>query len=102
MKRSKQPKNLLVVSVLLAVMINSIFYTNQAVAATGESTRKDALNQNSDKNSNDIHDGFNNSKSNNNNNDTKQNEMSIQICHRSHPCNPVSQKGICSKIDLCI
>jgi competence protein ComGC len=88
MKRSKQLKNLLVVSILLAVMINSIFYTSQAVAATGESTRKDALSQNSDKNSNNIHDGFNNSKSNNNNNNnhTKPNEMSIQICDKSHPC----------------
>jgi hypothetical protein len=93
MKRSKQLKNLLVVSILLAVMINSIFYTSQAVAATGESIRKDALSQNSDKNSNNIHDGFNNSKSNNNNNDTKQNEMSIQICDKSHPCKSSQSKG---------
>ena len=93
MKRSKQLKNLLVVSILLAVMINSIFYTSQAVAATGESTRKDALSQNSDKNSNNIHDGFNNSKSNNNNNDTKPNEMSIQICDKSHPCKSSQSKG---------
>jgi competence protein ComGC len=93
MKRSKQLKNLLVVSILLAVMINSIFYTSQAVAATGESTRKDALSQNSDKNSNNIHDGFNNSKSNNNNNDTKPNEMSIQICDKSHPCKSRQSKG---------
>ena len=94
MKRSKQLKNLLVVSILLAVMINSIFYTSQAVAVTGESTRKDALSQNSDKNSNNIHDGFNNSKSNNNNNDTKPNEMSIQICDKSHPCKSSQSKGI--------
>jgi len=93
MKRSKQLKNLLVVSILLAVMINSIFDTGQAVAATGESTRKDALSQNSDKNSNNIHDGFNNSKSNNNNNDTKPNEMSIQICDKSHPCKSSQSKG---------
>jgi competence protein ComGC len=93
MKRSKQLKNLLVVSILLAVMINSIFYTSQAVAATGESTRKDALSQNSDKNSNNIHDGFNNSKSNNNNNDTKPNEMAIQICDKSHPCKSSQSKG---------
>jgi hypothetical protein len=93
MKRSKQLKNLLVVSILLAVMINSIFYTGQAVAATGESTRKDALSQNSDKNSNNIHDGFNNSKSNNNNNDTKPNEMSIQICDKSHRCKSSQSKG---------
>lgn len=93
MKRSKQLKNLLVVSILLAVMINSIFYTSQAVAATGESTRKDALSQNSDKNSNNIHDGFNNSKSNNNNNDTKPNEMSIQICDKSHTCKSSQSKG---------
>ena len=93
MKRSKQLKNLLVVSILLAVMTNSIFYTSQAVAATGESTRKDALSQNSDKNSNNIHDGFNNSKSNNNNNDTKPNEMSIQICDKSHPCKSSQSKG---------
>jgi competence protein ComGC len=93
MKRSKQLKNLLVVSILLAVMINSIFYTSQAVAATGESTRKDALSQNSDKNPNNIHDGFNNSKSNNNNNDTKPNEMSIQICDKSHPCKSSQSKG---------
>jgi hypothetical protein len=93
MKRSKQLKNLLVVSILLAVMINSIFYTIQAVAATGESTRKDALSQNSDKNSNNIHDGFNNSKSNNNNNDSKPNEMSIQICDKSHPCKSSQSKG---------
>jgi len=93
MKRSKQLKNLLVVSILLAVMIISIFYTSQAVAATGESTRKDALSQNSDKNSNNIHDGFNNSKSNNNNNDTKPNEMSIQICDKSHPCKSSQSKG---------
>jgi hypothetical protein len=93
MKRSKQLKNLLVVSILLAVMINSVFYTGQAVAATGESTRKDALSQNSDKNSNNIHDGFNNSKSNNNNNDTKPNEMSIQICDKSHPCKSSQSKG---------
>ena len=93
MKRSKQPKNLLVVSILLAVMINSIFYTSHAVAATGESTRQDALSQNSDKNSNNIHDGFNNSKSNNNNNATKQNEMSIQICDKSHPCKSSQSKG---------
>ncbi|MGN6631784.1 MAG: hypothetical protein ACTHKP_06025 [Nitrososphaeraceae archaeon] len=93
MKRSKQLKNFLVVSILLAVMINSIFYTSQAVAATGESTRKDALSQNSDKNSNNIHDGFNNSKSNNNNNDSKPNEMSIQICDKSHPCKSSQSKG---------
>lgn len=93
MKRSKQLKNLLVVSILLAVMINSIFYTRQAVAATGESTRKDAFSQNSDKNSNNIHDGFNNSKSNNNNNDSKPNEMSIQICDKSHPCKSSQSKG---------
>jgi competence protein ComGC len=93
MKRSKQLKNLLVVSILLAVMINSIFYTSQAVAATGESIRKDALSQNSDKNSNNIHDGFNNSKSNNNNNDSKPNEMSIQICDKSHPCKSSQSKG---------
>jgi competence protein ComGC len=93
MKRSKQLKNLLVVSILLAVMINSIFYTSQAVAATGESTRKDALSQNSDKNSNNIHDGFNTSKSNNNNNDTKPNEMSIQICDKSHHCKSSQSKG---------
>jgi competence protein ComGC len=93
MKRSKQLKNLVVVSILLAVMINSIFYTSQAVAATGESTRKDVLSQNSDKNSNNIHDGFNNSKSNNNNNDTKPNEMSIQICDKSHPCKSSQSKG---------
>ena len=93
MKRSKQLKNLLVVSILLAVMTNSIFYTSQAVAATGESTRKDALSQNSDKNSNNIHDGFNTSKSNNNNNDTKPNEMSIQICDKSHPCKSSQSKG---------
>ena len=93
MKRSKQLKNLLVVSILLAVMINSFFYTSQAVAATGESTRKDAFSQNSDKNSNNIHDGFNNSKSNNNNNDTTPNEMSIQICDKSHPCKSSQSKG---------
>ena len=93
MRRSKQLKNLLVVSILLAVMTNSIFYTSQAVAATGESTRKDALSQNSDKNSNNIHDGFNNSRSNNNNNDTKPNEMSIQICDKSHPCKSSQSKG---------
>jgi len=93
MKRSKQLKNLLVVSILLAVMINSIFYTSQAVAATGESTRKVALSQNSDKNSKNIHDGFNNSKSNNNNNDSKPNEMSIQICDKSHPCKSSQSKG---------
>jgi len=93
MKRSKQLKNLLVVSILLAVVINSIFYTSQAVAATGESTRKDALSQNSDKNSNNIHDGFNYSKSNNNNNDSKPNEMSIQICDKSHPCKSSQSKG---------
>ena len=93
MKRSKQLKNLLVVSILLAVMINSIFYTSQAVAATGESTRKDALSQNSDKNSKNIHDGFDNSKSNNNNNDSKPNEMSIQICDKSHPCKSSQSKG---------
>ena len=101
MKRSKQLKNLLVVSILLAVMINSIFYIRQAVAATGESTRKDAFSQNSDKNSNNIHDGFNNSKSNNNNNDTKPNEMSRYAINLI-PANPVSQKGICSEIDICI
>jgi hypothetical protein len=94
MKRSKQLKNLVVVSILLAVMINSIFYTSQAVAATGESTRKDVLSQNSDKNSNNIHDGFNNSKSNNNNNYyTKPHEMSIQICDKSHPCKSSQSKG---------
>jgi hypothetical protein len=93
MKRFKQLKNLLVVSMLLAVMINSIFYTTQAVAATGESTRKDALSQNSGKNSNNIHDGFNTSKSNNNNNHTKPNEMSIQICDKSHPCKSSQSKG---------
>jgi len=93
MKRSKQLKNFLVVSILLAVMIISIFYTSQAVAATSESTRKDALSQNSDKNSNNIHDGFNNSKSNNNNNDSKPNEMSIQICDKSHPCKSSQSKG---------
>jgi hypothetical protein len=93
MKRSKQLKNLQVVSILLAVMINSIFYTSQAVAATGESIRKDALSQNSDKNSNNIHDGFNHSKTNNNNNATKQNEMSIQICDKSHPCKSSQSKG---------
>ena len=93
MKRSKQLKNFLVVYILLAVMINSIFYTSQAVAATGESTRKDALSQNSDKNSKNIHDGFNNSKSNNNNNDTTPNEMSIQICDKSHPCKSSQSKG---------
>jgi hypothetical protein len=93
MKRSKQLKNLLVVSILLAVMTNSIFYTSQAVTATGESTRKDALSQNSDKNSNNIHDGFNNSKRSNNNNDTKPSEMSIQICDKSHPCKSSQSKG---------
>jgi hypothetical protein len=93
MKRSNQLENLLVVSTLLAIMIYSFFYTSHAVATSGDSARPDTLIQNSSKNSKNIHNDFNNSNSNNNNNNTKLNEMSIQICDKSHPCKSGQSKG---------
>jgi hypothetical protein len=89
MKRSNQLENLLVVSTLLAIMIYPFFYTSHAAATSSDSARPDALIQNS-KNS---HNDFNNSNSNSNNNNTKPNEMSIQICDKSHPCKSGQSKG---------
>ena len=92
MKRFNQLKDLLVVSTLLAIMIYSFFYTSHAVAASGDSAHPDVLTQNPSKNSKNIHNEFNNSNSSNDNN-SKPNEMSIQICDKSHPCKSGQSKG---------
>lgn len=78
MSTSTLLKKLLVVSILLLSVIHCVLGSSQTKAATsGHPLSQDSLIQSSSRNSSNVHNG---------NNNTKQNEMSIQICDKSHPC----------------
>ena len=79
-------EKLLVVSILVLSMIHCFLSTSQTKAATsGHPVSQDSLIQNSSRNSSNDH---------NSNNNTKQNEMSIQICDKSHPCKSLTSNKI--------
>jgi hypothetical protein len=68
----------LVASLLVLSVIHCILSASQTKAATSSHpVNQNSLIQNSSGNSSNVH---------NSNNNSKQNEMSIQICDKSHPC----------------
>ncbi|HEY7572937.1 MAG TPA: hypothetical protein VH796_16375 [Nitrososphaeraceae archaeon] len=77
-----QFKSFLTVSLFFAILIYAFISNSHTAAASSDSTKSD-LTKNSGKNSKSYHTNDNSSQGNNN---TKQNEMSIQICDKSHPC----------------
>jgi hypothetical protein len=78
MSTSTQLKKLSVISILVLSMIHCVLGSSQTkAAASGHPVSHDSLIQSSSRNSSNVHNG---------NNNTKQNEMSIQICDKSHPC----------------
>lgn len=89
MKRLLHFKNFLTASLFLALLFYTFISTNHTVAANSDSAKSDLI-KNSEKNSK-SHTANENSSLGNNN--TKQNEMSIQICDKSHPCKTGTSKG---------
>ncbi len=89
MKRLLHFKNFLTASLFLALLFYAFISTTHIVAAKGDSAKSDLI-----KNSGKISKSFtaNENRSLGNNN-TKQNEMSIQICDNSHPCKTGPSKG---------
>lgn len=89
MRRLLHFKNFLTASLFLAILISAFISISHTVAANNNSDKSDLI-KNSGKNSKSYHTGGNSTLGNNN---TKQNEMSIQICDKSHPCKTGPSKG---------
>jgi hypothetical protein len=89
MRRLLQLRHFLAVSLSFAILIYVFIYNIHTVAASNDSNNSDSL-KNPGKNSKSYHISENSSQGNNN---TKQNEMSIQICDKSHPCKSGPSKG---------
>jgi hypothetical protein len=84
-----QLRQFLTVSLFFGLLIYVFINNIHTVAATNDSNSSDPT-KNQGKNSKSYHTNNNSSLGNNN---TKQNEMSIQICDKSHPCKSGPSKG---------
>jgi len=82
-------RQFLTVSLFFGILIYVFIYNIHTVPASNDSNNSDPT-KNPAKNSKSYHTNDSISLGNNN---TKQNEMSIQICDKSHPCKSGPSKG---------
>lgn len=84
---------ILVTSILILSLIHYLYHANHLKGASVHPLYRDILTQDSSNIRNNHNSSNNDSNNNNNINNTKPNEMSIQICDKSHPCKTAFPKG---------